>query len=49
LDKQKNKHPTTYVEWTVEQFRTIRYPSRFESDGDKPIEFLEESPEDKKS
>src|ERR687888_2119208 len=27
LDKQKKKHPTTYVEWTLEQFRIIQYPS----------------------
>ena len=49
LDKQKKKHPMAYVEWTLEQFRTIQYPSELESDDEKPIEFIEASSEDKKS
>ena len=49
LDKQKKKHPTAYVEWTLEQFRTIQYPSELESDDEKLIEFIEASSEDKKS
>jgi hypothetical protein len=50
LDKQKKKHPTTYVEWTLEQFPPIPYPSRPESEsGEKSIEFIEDSLEDKKS
>jgi hypothetical protein len=49
LDKQKKKHPIAYIEWTLEQFRTIRYPPRREFDREKPIEFIEESSEDKKS
>jgi hypothetical protein len=43
------KYPTAYVKRSLQQFRTIRYPSRRVSDGEKPIEFIEQWSEDKKS
>jgi hypothetical protein len=47
--RQLKKYPTAYAKRSLQQFRTIRYPSRRVSDGEKPIEFIEESSEDKKS
>jgi hypothetical protein len=41
LDKNKKKYTTTYLEKTLQQFSTIRYPSELESDDEKPIEIIE--------
>jgi hypothetical protein len=45
LDEIKIDNPTTYVEKTLEEFSTTRYPS----DDEKPIEIIEESSEGKKT
>jgi hypothetical protein len=38
MDKLKKKYPTIYVEKTLQQFSTIRYPSELESDDEKAID-----------
>jgi hypothetical protein len=38
MDKRKKKYPTIYVEKTLQQFSTIRYPSELESDDEKAID-----------
>jgi hypothetical protein len=43
LDKQKQEHPTTYIERTLQQFSRTRYPSELESDDEKPIEIIKPS------